>query len=160
MCVVMTAAMAAAIVFADPSATAALTAPAPAVEAPASVATEPLFADIVARAQTLKGTVDGWIAADAGADTALSTSAAFETFRADALALADLDMQGHVTLRDRGTDGDLKCILRGISEDMPKRLDAVTAAESAPERTSALTELSHLFEDNAEVILAPPAPEV
>ncbi len=158
MCGILTAAMAAAIILTDPVASAP---PAPVViEAPASVATEPLFADIVARSQSLKAVVDDWIAMQAGADDTLADSEAFTAFRTDALTLADLDMQGHVTLRDRGEDGDLKCILRGISEDMPKRLDAVAAATSAPERASALAELSHLFDDHAEVILAPPAPEV
>ena len=157
MCVVMTAAMAAAIVFSDPAATAALTPP---VEAPASVAAEPLFADIVSRSQALKLTVDGWIAAEAGTDADLTARPEFDAFKTEALTLADLDMQGHVTLRDRGMDGDLKCILRGLSEDMPRRLEAVGAATSTPERASALAELSHLFEDNVEVILAPPAPEV
>ena len=135
MCVVMTAAMAAAIVFSDPAATAALTPP---VEAPASVAAEPLFADIVSRSQALKLTVDGWIAAEAGTDADLTARPEFDAFKTE----------------------DLKCILRGLSEDMPRRLEAVGAATSTPERASALAELSHLFEDNVEVILAPPAPEV
>lgn len=146
--------IAAVLLVADPSA-----APVqePVAAAPASVAQEPLFVDIVTRARTLKGVVDGWIAA--GADPHLAHGEAFAAFRRDAEALAALNMQAHVLLRERGADGDLKCILRGISEDMPLRLDAIVAADSDPARASALAELSHLLEDNAEVILAPPTPE-
>jgi hypothetical protein len=81
-------------------------------------------------------------------------------FKADALALADRDMQGHLVLKERGVDGDLKCILRGISEDIPVRLSAFESAASPEERASALSELVHLFDDNVAVITAPPQPEV
>jgi hypothetical protein len=69
-------------------------------------------------------------------------------------------MQGHLILKERGTDGDLKCILRGISEDMPKKLDAVEAAATPAARRVALDELAYLLNDNVEVITAPPAPPV
>lgn len=140
--------IAAALMLTDP-ASAATAAPLPATEAP--VAGEALFLDIVARSQALKAVVDGWI--ETGFD-----AAAFAGFRQDAEALAALDMQGHVTLRERNVDGDLKCILRGIAEDMPLRLDAVQDAPSDRERGVALSELSHLLDDNAAVILAPPHP--
>lgn len=140
--------IAAALMLTDPV-VAAAPGSAPAVEAP--VAGEPLFLDIVSRSETLKGVVDGWI--ETGFD-----AAAFAGFRQDAEALAALDMQGHVTLRERNVDGDLKCILRGISEDLPGRLDAVQDAPDERERGVALSELSHLLDDNAAVILAPPQP--
>ena len=125
--------------------------PAPAMSAETPVSGEPLFVDIVSRSQALKAVVDGWI--ETGFD-----STAFARFRQDAEALAALDMQGHVTLRERNVDGDLKCILRGISEDLPGRLDAVQNAPDERERGVALSELSHLLDDNAAVILAPPQP--
>ena len=140
--------IAAALMLTDPT-VAAASAATPSAETP--VAGESLFLDIVSRSQTLKGVVDGWI--ETGFD-----AAAFAGFREDAEALAALDMQGHVTLRERNVDGDLKCILRGISEDMPGRLDAVEAAPNDQERGVALSELSHLLDDNAAVILAPPQP--
>ena len=140
--------IAAALMLTDP-AVAATAASTPTAETP--VAGEPLFVDIVSRSQTLKGVVDGWI--ETGFD-----AAAFAGFRQDAEALAALDMQGHVTLRERNVDGDLKCILRGISEDLPGRLDAVQNAPDDRERGVALSELSHLLDDNAAVILAPPQP--
>ena len=140
--------IAAALMLTDPMVAAT---PAPALSAETPVAGEPLFLDIVSRSQALKGVVDGWI--ETGFD-----AAAFAGFRQDAEALAALDMQGHVTLRERNVDGDLKCILRGISEDLPGRLDAVQNAPDERERGVALSELSHLLDDNAAVILAPPQP--
>ena len=140
--------IAAALMLTDPTVAAA---PAPVLSAETPVAGEPLFVDIVSRSQALKGVVDGWI--ETGFD-----AAAFAGFRQDAEALAALDMQGHVTLRERNVDGDLKCILRGISEDLPGRLDAVETAPDDRERSVALSELSHLLDDNAAVILAPPHP--
>lgn len=140
--------IAAALMLTDP-AMAAASSSMPSAEAP--VAGESLFQDIVSRSQTLKGVVDGWI--ETGFD-----AAAFAGFRREAEALAALDMQGHVTLRERNVDGDLKCILRGIAEDMPGRLDAVQNAPDDGERGVALSELSHLLDDNAAVILAPPQP--
>ena len=140
--------IAAALMLTDPT-LAATSAVTPSAETP--VAGEPLFVDIVSRSQTLKGIVDGWIETGFDAD-------AFAGFRQDAEALAALDMQGHVTLRERNVDGDLKCILRGISEDLPGRLDAVQEASDDRERSVALSELSHLLDDNAAVILAPPHP--
>ena len=140
--------IAAALMLTDPS-VAATPAPASSVETP--VAGEPLFLDSVSRSQALKGVVDGWI------ETGFNAHA-FAGFRQDAEALAALDMQGHVTLRERNVDGDLKCILRGIAEDMPGRLEAVETAPNERERGVALSELSHLLDDNAAVILAPPQP--
>lgn len=140
--------IAAALMLTDP-AMAAASASTASAEAP--VAGDSLFQDIVSRSQTLKGVVDGWI--ETGFD-----AAAFAGFRQDAEALAALDMQGHVSLRERNVDGDLKCILRGIAEDMPGRLDAVQNAPDDRERGVALSELSHLLDDNAAVILAPPQP--
>ena len=48
-------------------------------------------------------------------------------------------MQAHLILKERGTDGDLKCILRGISEDMPKKVQAVQAAHEREMSVVALT---------------------
>lgn len=129
----------------------------PPADAPLSVAQEPLFADIVARSGALKTIVDGWIASG---DAGFLTSPAFADFKARATELAALDLQGHLVLKERGTDNDLKCILRGISEDMPKKVQAVQAAANPAERATALSELSYLLNDNVEVITAPPKPEV
>lgn len=146
-------ALAAALMLSNPDVAAAAALPPPPADAPVSVASEPLFADIVARSTRLKALVDGWAGVMPAAD-------AFAAFRAETEALAALDMQGHLILKERGTDGDLKCILRGISEDMPKKVEAVTAAASPREQAVALSELAYLLNDNVEVITAPPQPEV
>ena len=65
-----------------------------------------------------------------------------------------------VTLAKRGTDGDLKCILRGIAEDMPLKVEAVRTAATPAERRVAVEELAYLLNDNVEVITAPPQPPV
>ena len=153
-------ALAVSLLLSDPNvATAAAQPPAPA-EAPVSVAGEPLFADIVARSGVLRGQVQGWMASGAADAPDFLSGEAFVGFKAQAVALADLDMQGHLILKERGTDGDLKCILRGISEDMPKRVAAVESAPNPAERRVALDELVYLLNDNVEVITAPPQPEV
>jgi hypothetical protein len=131
-------------------------APAP-VEADAPLAAEPLFRDIVARAGTLKARFETLAAGGEALDPAFPQSAAFQALKAEATALADLDLQAHRLLAARDADGDLKCILRGIAEDMPGRLTAIETSQG-PARAEALAELVHLLDDNVEVILAPPQP--
>ena len=117
-----------------------------------TLAREPLYASIVSRAKALKAEVDRYSAAGGGPD--------LTTFRGKVEALAALDMKGHLDLAARGTDGDLKCILKGISQDLPKRMDEMAAANTAPARIKALKEMSYLLNDNVEVITAPPKPPV
>ncbi len=122
---------------------------APPPAARSALSREPLFASIVSGAGRLQGEVDGLrrrAAADASSDSALDAEVAH---------LSDLDMQGHLELAKRGTDGDLKCILRGISQDLPRRWAAVRAAADAAGRRSALDELWFLLRDNVEVVTTP-----
>jgi hypothetical protein len=63
-----------------------------------------------------------------------------------------------VLLAARGTDGDLKCILKGISQDLSVKLKALEAAPDAKARLQAVKELTYLLRDNVEVITSPPAP--
>ena len=134
--------------------------PPPAVPPSASLAVEPFYADIVSRSIGMKAMVDRWIADQAGADAAFAQRADWTAFREQAEALSRLDMQGHVDLRERNIDGDLKCILRGLSEDIPRRVEAVEQAADARARADALSELAYLLDDNAAVIAAPPQPPV
>ena len=132
-------------------------APAP-VAAPPSVAGEPLFADIVKRASALKAETEAFEKAPLdGGVKGLHDFSAFET---DIGQLSDLDMKGHVTLAARGTDGDLKCILKGISQDLPVKLKAVEDAADAKSRLEALKDMDYLLRDNVEVITSPPIPTV
>ncbi|CAN5325600.1 hypothetical protein BH11PSE2_BH11PSE2_01380 [soil metagenome] len=149
-------AVAAFLMFANASPAALNAAPVPAIAAPAPVAGEPLFADIVGRAGKLKSVVDGY---RTGLAKSL-TLPGFDGFKTDIAALAALDLKGHETLKARNTDGDLKCILRGISQDLPLKLDQVEKAADLKAKDKALKEMSYLLNDNVEVITAPPAPEV
>lgn len=118
---------------------------------PPSVASEPLFADIVRRAGSLQAQVDTF----KGASGPLP---GFAQFKLDIAKLSDLDMRGHVVLKERGVTDDLKCILRGISQDLPVRLKAVEAASDTKTRDAALKEMGYLLRDNVEVITSPPQP--
>jgi len=153
-------AIAISLLLSNPNVALAAAQPPAAVGAPVSVAGEPLFADIVARSGALKGVVQGWIAAGMMDHADFAADAAFTGFTVQAAELAAIDMQGHLILKERGTDGDLKCILRGISEDMPLKVEAVRMAATPAARRVALDELAYLLNDNAEVITAPPQPEV
>ncbi|MDQ0466517.1 hypothetical protein QO010_004312 [Caulobacter ginsengisoli] len=124
-----------------------ISAPAP----PPSVAGEPLFADIIRRAGALRTQVDGF----KGLTGPLPN---FAQFQADVAKLSDLDMQGHLVLKERGVTDDLKCILRGISQDLPVRLKDVANAADPKARDQALKEMSYLLRDNVEVITSPPQP--
>lgn len=117
---------------------------------PSAVAQEPLFADIVSRAGELKTQVQAFRGA----------GSVSETFKQQVAELSALDMKAHVTLKERGADGDLKCILKGISEDLPLKLAALTSASTPQAREAAVTDLAYLLNDNVEVITAPPAPPV
>ena len=153
-------ALAVSLLLTDPNIALAAAVPPPAPDAPVSVAGEPLFAEIISRSGALKGVVQGWIDAGVIEQSDFATGEAFTGFRGRAVELAALDMQGHMVLKERGTDGDLKCILRGIAEDIPVRLAAVEAATTPAERRVALEELHYLLNDNVEVITAPPQPPV
>jgi hypothetical protein len=148
-------ALSAAIVLASFSpATQAPPTPVPAVATAPGInplAREPLFAQIVAQAGGLKQEVDGWRSA-----SGLAPLPGFEAFKTRVAQLSALDMKGHVELAARGTDGDLKCILKGISQDLPRKLDEVAAAHDPAARKTALDEMFYLLRDNIEVITTPP----
>jgi hypothetical protein len=128
-------------------------------QAPTSVAQEPLFISIVGRAGTLKGEVNGFRKSLGGVAQPVPMPH-LDVFRAQLTELAALDQQGHELLKARGTDGDLKCILHGISQDLPLKLAAVTDAKTGHDEDLALRDLAYLLNDNVEVITAPPAPAV
>jgi len=127
-----------------------------AYEAPAttSVAGEAPFSDIIAKAKSLKTRVD-FYRAGVSASTDKVDFANFETFKKDIASLVALDMKGHDELLSRGLDGDLKCILRGIAQDLPVRLADVEKAGDPKGQDRALKEMAYLLNDNVEVLLAP-----
>ena len=124
--------------------------------APHSVAGEPLFFNIVRRAGTLKSDAEAWGRSSLDGDTA--GLAGFGAFKAALGELAAMDMKGHVLLAARGTDGDLKCILKGISQDLPVKFHDLEVAATPKAREQAIRELTYLLNDNVEVITAPPTP--
>ena len=131
----------------------------PALSAPASVAGEPLFADIMRRAGGLKLQAETYrksLAADPVAPAAPLAGA--EAFGAEIAELSALDMKGHLTLKERGAVDDLKCILRGIAQDLPEKLAAIKAAGTIKDQDLALRDMVYLLNDNVEVITAPPTP--
>ena len=140
---------------AAPEAAATAVAPTPATVVTAALAREPMYADIVRRATTLNAEAARFAALTA-ANRPLPRYAGF---KADLAALGALDMQGHLDLKARGTDGDLKCILKGISEDLPRRLADYESAQTVEARVEALKEMSYLLNDNVEVITSPPGPK-
>lgn len=131
-------------------------------EAPAAVSplsSEPLYADIIGRAKALKAdvaTLQALPGLKASPGVLAGDRIAALVPRAEALAA--LDMKGHFDLEARKRDGDLKCILKGVSEDLPRKLAEVRAAKTGAEELSALGELAYLLDDNIGVISAPPKP--
>ena len=124
-----------------------------------SVASEPLFADIIQRAGRLKAEVEAYrTAPDLKAAPAAVPLPHFDKFTAEVTELSALDLKGHMELAARGTDGDLKCILRGISYDLPVKLKELTQAPTGVAEDGALRDLAYLLNDNVEVITAPEAP--
>jgi len=126
------------------------------VATPQSVASEPLFADIVRRAGLLKDETQAY--EKGSLDAAPAQLAGFTSFETEVGQLSDLDMQGHVVLVQRGVTDDLKCILKGISQDLPVKLKALEAAPDAKSRHEALQDMYFLLRDNVEVITSPPQP--
>lgn len=112
-----------------------------------AVLLEPMFADIVARATALKAQAE---------DLRTSGQAPGEAFSTAVAELAELDMAGQKKIREKGVDGDLACILRGIAEDLPVKLAAVQLAPDAAGRDTPLRELIYLLNDNVEVVVTPP----
>jgi len=116
------------------------------------LAQEPLYADIVRRATSLRRETEAYRAGLKGSATLPDPN----SFAADIAALSALDLQGHLDLAKRGTDGDLKCILKGISQDLPRKLAEVEGAKDATAKEAALEEMVYLLRDNIEVITTPP----
>jgi hypothetical protein len=126
---------------------------------PASVASEPLFADIVQRAGGLKAQTEAYRAGLPTDPTAAAQPlTGLDGYLRGIGELSALDMKGHVTLKERGAVDDLKCILRGISQDLPEKLTGILGAKTVKDQDLALRDMIYLLNDNVEVITAPPRP--
>jgi hypothetical protein len=109
---------------------------------------EPLYSDIVGKAKGLKAMVETYRKTPGSIPK-------FEDFKARIDALSALDMKGHLDLAARGTDGDLKCILKGISQDLPRKLAELSSAATPKDRATALDDMFYLLRDNVEVLTTP-----
>jgi hypothetical protein len=128
-----------------------------AVAAPAPVSGLPLFKDIIGRADRLKAEVETARSGLAGAAAPLPLPGG-DAFAADIGQLSALDQQGSDWIRQNRTGDDLKCILHGISQDLPVKLAALKDAKTAHDEDLALRDMFYLLRDNVEVITAPPEP--
>jgi hypothetical protein len=128
-----------------------------ALETPSLVASQPLFADIVSRAGKLKSQVEGYRSQVTGSG-GVAPLPGQDAFAAEIAKLSAMDQQGSDWLKTHSSDGDLKCILHGISQDLPVKLQAVKDAKTAHDEDLALRDMMFLLRDNVEVITAPPRP--
>jgi hypothetical protein len=126
-------------------------------EAPAPVASLPLFVDIVGRAGKLRSEIDAVRKGMAGATDPVPLPGA-DALTADVNQLSALDQQGSDWLKANHPGDDLKCILHGISQDLTTKLATVKDAKTAHDEDLALRDMGFLLRDNVEVITAPPQP--
>jgi len=118
--------------------------------ATSKISHEPFYAGIVNRAKVLEAESERLSALPdprAGSD--------FMAFATEVNALSADDLEGHYDLRARGTDNDLKCILMGVSRDLPLKLDAIRKAQPGDDLKTAFAGLSQDLSDNIDVIVTP-----
>jgi hypothetical protein len=118
--------------------------------AKSAISQEPFFAGLVTEAGRLKTETEGFTPTPS-----LLTHPDFQTYAQAIKALSAGDLQGHKTLKARGTDRDLKCILTGLSRDLPIKLTAIEAAKNDADMKTALTNMADLLSDNIDVIVTP-----
>ena len=118
--------------------------------AKSAISQEPFFAGLVTEAGRLKAETEGF-----KPTPDLLAQPTFQTYAQAIHALSAGDLQGHKTLKARGTDNDLKCILTGLSRDLPIKLTAIEAAKNEAEMKAALTNMADLLSDHIDVIVTP-----
>lgn len=122
--------------------------------ATSAISHEPLYAGLVTRAEALKAQTDAF-----APSLGLLSQPDFQAYARDIRSLSDGDLAGHMDLKARGTDSDLKCILKGVSLDLNIKMDALLAAKSDAEVQTALINMSELLSDNIDVIVTPATAE-
>ncbi|ESQ81322.1 hypothetical protein [Asticcacaulis sp. YBE204] len=113
---------------------------------------EPFYATIVKDADKLKTTTEGFAKTPS---LALLSQPGFAKYAEAITDLSARDLKGHLDLKKRGTDNDLKCVLMGVSLDLPIKLKAIQAATTESELKSALNDMALLLGDNIDVIVTP-----
>lgn len=125
---------------------------APVFAAPArsTISQEPFFAGLVTEAGRLKAETEAF-----KPSVAVVSQPDFQGYAQAIRALSAGDLQGHKTLKARGTDRDLKCILTGLSRDLPIKLTAIQSAKTDTDMKTALGNMADLLSDNIDVIVTP-----
>lgn len=123
-----------------------------AVENVSLLANEPFYSGIVADASRLRAQTE-----DFAARPSLQwlKSQHFRSYAEAVTELAVRDMKGHDDLKARGTDNDLKCILKGVSIDLRLKLDAMRSARSDHDLGRVLEDMTLLLDDNIDVVTTP-----
>ncbi len=111
---------------------------------------EPLYAGLVSSAEQLKTQTAAFTPS-----VALLSEPSFQAYLQQVKALSDGDMKGHLDLKARGTDRDLKCILMGVSLDLGNKIKDVEAAKTDGDIATALGNMEALLSDNIDVIVTP-----
>lgn len=110
------------------------------------------YAGIVKQAGKLKTRSDDYAKTPS---LTLLTNLKFQAFAGDINDLSEQNLKAHFDMKARGTDNDLKCVLKGVSIDLKLKHDALLAAKTEAELQHTLTELSALLSDNIDVITTP-----
>ncbi len=118
------------------------------------ISQEPFFAGLVSEAGRLKAETEAF-----KPSTTVLAQPDFQAYAQAIHALSVGDLHGHMTLKARGTDRDLKCILTGLSRDLPIKLTAIQSAKTDADMKIALTNMAELLSDNIDVIVTPATAE-
>ena len=113
---------------------------------------EPFYSGIVADATRLRALTEDYAARPS---LQWLKSPHFGAYAEAVTELAMLDMKGHDDLKARGTDNDLKCILKGVSIDLRLKLDAMRSARSDSDLGRVLEDMTLLLDDNIDVVSTP-----
>ncbi|ESQ86557.1 hypothetical protein [Asticcacaulis benevestitus] len=131
--------------------TACATAPVASSAAPTSkISRDPFFAGLVTRARRLESETKAFTPA-----LDLLQQPKFKIYTQAIRNLSADDQKGHMTLKARGTDNDLKCIMKGLSLDLNIKMDAILTAKSDAEVGTALNNMAALLRDHIDVIVTP-----
>ncbi|GGZ27423.1 hypothetical protein [Asticcacaulis endophyticus] len=117
-----------------------------------AIAKEQPYAGIIKQAGKLKTRSDTYAKTPS---LTLLTNEKFQAFTAEVGSLSEQNLKAHLDMKARGTDNDLKCVLKGVSIDLKLKHDALIAAKTDAELQHTLNELSALLSDNIDVITTP-----
>lgn len=115
-----------------------------------AISKEPFYARLVLQAGRLKRETEAF-----KPSLTILSQRRFRIYADHIRQLTDDDLTGHLDLKKRGTDNDLKCIMKGLSLDLPIKLKAIESARNDAEMATALDHMAALLSDNIDVITTP-----